>query len=106
MSFHQPWPDHHAPTPLQHRPPLVPAHPPVAPGGAPGRRTPDRAILVDEAGYLTYAGLRSAIEARAAALLRRCRGESPAPAGVCVLRLHSIGLLGYWAPGGIGRDTQ
>ena len=46
--------------------------------------TPDRAILVDESGHLTYRGLSSAIEARAAALLRRCRGKS-GNAGVGVL---------------------
>ena len=47
-------------------------------------RTPDRAILVDENGYLTYGELRGAVEVRAAALLRRSPGR-PAQSGVGVL---------------------
>ena len=46
--------------------------------------TPDRAILVDESGHLTYGELIAAVEARAAALLSRCRG-GPQQAGVGVL---------------------
>ena len=48
------------------------------------RRTPDRAILVADSGYLTYGELSSAVETRAAALLRRCRG-GPQQRGVGVL---------------------
>lgn len=47
-------------------------------------RTPDRAILVDEIGYLTYSELTAAIEVRAAALQQRFRG-SPPQSGVAVL---------------------
>ena len=46
--------------------------------------TPDRAILVDESGHLTYGELIAAVEARAATLLRRCRG-GPQQRGVGVL---------------------
>ncbi len=45
-------------------------------------RTPDRAILVDDSGYLTYGELSSAAEARAAALRRRSRGGPQAAVGV------------------------
>ena len=47
-------------------------------------RTPDRAILVDENGYLTYRELTAAVEARAAALQQRSRGR-PQQQGVGVL---------------------
>ncbi len=47
-------------------------------------RTPDRAVLVDEGGYHTYSDLRSAIDARAAALWRRWPGRRE-QAGVGVL---------------------
>ncbi len=38
-------------------------------------RTPDRAILVDENGYLTCGELTAAVEARATALQQRSRGR-------------------------------
>ena len=60
-------------------------------------RTPDRAILVDESGYLTYGALGSAIEARAAALRELCRGR-PGQPGVGVLLENDAGkVITYFA---------
>ena len=61
------------------------------------RRTPDRAILVDESGYLTYGALGSAIEARAAALRELCRGR-PGQPGVGVMLENDAGkVITYFA---------
>ena len=60
-------------------------------------RTPDRAILVDESEYLSYAELRSAVDALAAALLKRCRGR-PGQPGVGVLLENDAGrVITYFA---------
>ncbi len=60
-------------------------------------RTPDRAILVDESGYLTYAELRSAVDALAVALLKRCQGR-PGQPGVGVLLENDAGrVITYFA---------
>ena len=60
-------------------------------------RTPDRAILVDESGYLTYSELTAAVEARAAALQQRSRGR-PQQQGVGVLLENDAGkVVTYFA---------
>ena len=60
-------------------------------------QTPDRAILVDASGYLTYAELRSAIDARAAALRELCQGR-PGQPGVGVLLENDAGkVITYFA---------
>ena len=51
-------------------------------------RTPHRAILVDDTGYLTYGALSRAIESRAAALLQH-RRDSPGRDGVGVLLVNN-----------------
>ena len=60
-------------------------------------RTPDRAILVDESGHLPYRELNSAIEARAAALLRRCRGGPPQPGVGVLLENDTEKVVTYFA---------
>ena len=60
------------------------------------RRTPDRAILVGESGYLTYGELSSAAEARAAALRRRSRGGPQAAVGV-LLENDAEKIVTYFA---------
>ena len=60
-------------------------------------RTPHRAILVDENGYLTYAALRSAIESRAAALLQhRQDGQGGDAVGV-LLENNTEKIVTYFA---------
>ena len=60
-------------------------------------RTPQRAILVDENGYLTYAALRSAIESRAAALLQHCQGSQGGDAVGVLLENDSEKIVTYFA---------
>ena len=60
-------------------------------------RTPQRAILVDENGYLTYAALRRAIESRAAALLQHCQGSRGGDAVGVLLENNTEKIVTYFA---------
>ena len=60
-------------------------------------RTPQRAILVDENGYLTYAELRSAIESRAAAILQHCQGGQGGDAVGVLLENNTEKIVSYFA---------
>ena len=60
-------------------------------------RTPDRAILVDESRYLTYGELAAAVEARAAALLRRCRSGTRQPGVGVLLENDAEKVVTYFA---------